>query len=373
MPIDISIVLITARDDFPMLGLPTTHLLGPCISSLKAQEFKNFELIVVDGLYEFRPEMFRGNPFDAEKLPFKVKHTPVHPKHAFWFSRHRPYSCEAFNTGLIYATGELVVKLDDCCEFDEKYLKTIWELYQCGYFPLSMHVKYIDGKPAYFTKEHMERAKQAGTSEGKWKEAWVGTAADEAEHERIVLGIYERLFGDGGPIRDTRWKEVEKSGGQMIAERNWFYGYSSFPLESGLKVNGMDELMDNDFSLMDVDFGQRLLMAEHDNIFLLDARLRVVEHSHVPISLKLFDAQNIGTVKCNYAILKINERKKRLKANSDFLNNEDLEFVKKETLRHPCSWNPHQYMDDCEGPMFKLWAANQPIFDLREERKNVQE
>ncbi|GAG96866.1 unnamed protein product, partial [marine sediment metagenome] len=84
MPIDISVILITARDDFAILGSPNTHILDHCVSSLKAQEFKNFELIVVDGLHEFRPDMFQGNPFDANKLPFKVKHVPVHPKHKFW-------------------------------------------------------------------------------------------------------------------------------------------------------------------------------------------------------------------------------------------------------------------------------------------------
>jgi len=356
MSVDISIILITARDDFPMLGLPNTHLLDPCISSLKAQEFKNFELIVVDGLYKFRPNMFQGKPFD--NLPFKVKHMSLHPKHTFWFSRHRPFSCEAFNTGLIHATGELIVKIDDCCEFNEKYLTTIWELYQSGYYPLSMHVRYIDGKPVYFTKEYMERAKKVGTSDTETLDA--------------IFEHYRKDYGDGGLIRDTRWKEVEQNGGQMTGQRNWFYGYSSFPLEIALKINGMDELTDGDLSLMDVDFGQRLAMAEHDNLFLLDTRLWVIEHSHIPISLQLFNAREIGAIKCNYAILKLNERKKRWKANCDSLNTEDLEFVKKETLNHPCSWKPHQYMDDCEGAMFTLWAENQPKFDLRDERKIVQ-
>lgn len=360
--VNISIILITTRDDFPILGLPNTHLLGPCISSLKAQEFKNFELIVVDGLYDYRPEMFRGNPFNANELPFKVKHVSVHPKHAFWISRHRPFSCEAVNTGLIHANGELVVKVDDCCEFNEKYLETIWESYQCGYFPLSMHIRYMDGKPAHFTEEYTEKAKQTGTS---------ASTRHGAEHDAAVSKHFKEVYGEGGLIRDTRWKTVEESGGQMIARRNWFYGYSSFPLASAIKVNGMDELMDGDYTLMDVDFGQRLAMAEHDNMFLLDTKLWVIEHSHVGHSNRVIDP-NCGVIKCNYAILKLNEKKKRWRANSDTLDNDDLHFVKQETLRHPCSWNPHQYLDDCEGPMFKLWAENQPTFDLREERKNVQ-
>jgi len=357
MSIDISVILITARDDFAILGLPNTHILGPCVSSLKAQEFKNFELIVVDGLYEFRPDMFQGKPFDADKLPFKVKHVPVHPKHAFWFSRHRPFSCEAFNTGLIHANGDLVVKIDDCCEFNEKYLGTIWEHYECGYFPLSMHIRYWDGKPVYFTHEFRERIR--------------ATSKERKIVQDKNFAKYKEMYGEGGLIGDSRLKEVEESGGQMIAKTNWFYGYSSFSLESALKVNGMDELMDGDFSLMDVDFGQRLAMAEHDNIFLLDTKLLVIEHCHASLSSRVFGVvRDIGAIKCNYAILELNKRKKRWKANQTLLDAEDLEYVKKETLRSPCSWKPHEYMDDCEGPMFKLWAENQPIFDLQEERKH---
>ncbi|GAG92616.1 unnamed protein product, partial [marine sediment metagenome] len=235
-------------------------------------------------------------------------------------------------------------------------LGTIWEHYECGYFPLSMHIRYVDGKPLYFTQEFREKKRAASK--------YPVSIQDK------ILAEYKEMYGEGGLICDSRLKKVKECGGQMIAKTNWFYGYSSFSLESALKVNGMDELMDGDFSLMDVDFGQRLAMAEHENIFLLDIKLLVIEHCHDSLSSRVFgNVQDIGTIKCNYAILELNKRKKRCKANQTLLDAEDLDYIKKETLGPACSWRPHLYMDDCEGPMFKLWAENQPIFDLREERR----
>lgn len=360
MSVKMSLVLITAREDFAMLGLPDIHVLGPCMSSLVEQSFTDFELIVVDGLYKFRPDMFNGNPFDTGKLPFKVKHVPVHPLHSFWFSKGRPFSCAAFNTGLLHASGELVVKIDDCCQFNKEYLATIWDFYsQYGYFPLSMHVRYVDGKPVYFNQAYRDRFRE--------------TDAAKKYVQDAVFEKYYQLYGEGGLIGDSRLKVVKENGGRMIAERSWFYGYSSMSLDAALRVNGMDELMDADFSIMDVDLGNRIAMSEGDNLFILDEKLTVIEHSHLQVSPRIFvEPYSLGAIKCNYAILKLNERKNRFRANQDLLSDDDLEFIKKETLRHPCSWNPHQYMDDCEGPMFKLWASNQPIFDLKEERKNVQ-
>jgi len=66
---DISLILITARDDRVIIGLPETHILGPCVDSLKEQTFKSFELIVVDSLYELRPGMFRGSPSASSRSP----------------------------------------------------------------------------------------------------------------------------------------------------------------------------------------------------------------------------------------------------------------------------------------------------------------
>lgn len=359
MTVDISIILITVREDYSIIGLPQTHILDPCIESLKKQSFKNFEFIVVDALYPFRKDLFKGQPFNLEKLFFRVKHVPVHYNHNFWFKQRRPCSCEQFNTGIINVEGELIVKLDDCCQFSETYLTKIWELYHNGYFPLAMHIRYLNGEPAFYNETYRQKAIE------HYKQLYRG-------NEYAVLDRFKQLYGENGLVRDTRWKQVEVNKGQMVAYRNWYYGYSSLTLDAALKVNGMDELMDADYSLMDVDLGQRLTMAIHENLFYLSKDLWVIEHSHIGHSNRVIDP-NCGVIKCNYAILKLNENKRRWRSNSNKLDNNDLNFVKQETLRQPCSWTPHQYLDNCEGSMFNFWANNQPIFDLRKEREeNIQ-
>jgi len=342
----------TARHDYPIIGLPNVHLLQPTIESLKRQTFKDFEFVVVDALYDRRPKLFKGEPFRSEKLPFPVKHVPVHPNHRFWLDRKRWNVCGGLNTALLYADGELVVRVDDCSEFEEDYLAKFWEGYQSGYFPLAMHIRYLEGKPARFNKEYLEKGYEAKHSE-------------TLEQNRVQM--LRRLYGDQGLVRDTRWPVVERHGGRMVAPVNWMYGYSSFSLEAALKVNGFDERFDGQKSLEDVDFGSRLEMAGYKSVFLLDVNLWVIEHEHDPIPTDVIEP-NVKPIVCNYALYLLNRKRRRWRANVDRLSAEDIEFVRQESLKPPCSPTPHFYADDCQGELFKLWMSHQPIFDLREER-----
>jgi len=311
------------------------------MDSLSKQKFKNFELILVDTLHSTRD-------YDFSKLPFIIKHVPVHPFHRFWLDRKRWAVCGALNTGLIHAEGEFVVRIDDCSEFDENYLERFWEGYQSGYWPLAMHTRYLGGKQAYYNRKYR-------------KEGY-----DFIREEPNRREILEKVYNEGDPIRDTRWPIIEKAGGRMIAPVNWMYGYSSFTLEAALKVNGFDELFDGDRSLEDVDFGSRLSMAGYRDLFQLDVNHNVIEHEHTAIPIP-----KANLIKCNYAIYLLNRAKKRWKANLDILNEKDLEFIRFESLKPPCSPKPKFYDEDCEGELFKLWASNQPLFDLRKERLSI--
>jgi len=339
--LDISVIMPTARNNYCIRKQPKLHFLKPTMESLSKQRFKGFELILVDGLHSTRE-------YDFSKLPFEVNHVPVHPNHSFWFDRKRWAVCGALNTALLYAEGELVVRIDDCSEFDEDYLERFWEGYQSGYWPLAMHTRYLGGKQAYYNQ--------------KYKEEGYDFIREEPDRKEVL----EKVYKEGDPIRDTRWTIVEKSGGKMIAPVNWMYGYSSFTLEAALKVNGFDELFDADKSLEDVDFGSRLQMAGYRNMFLLDVNHSVIEHEHSAIQLP-----EVELIKCNYAIYLLNRQKNRWKANVDILTEEDLEFIRLESLKPPCSPKPNFYADDCQGDLFKLWASNQPKFDLRVERLDM--
>jgi glycosyltransferase involved in cell wall biosynthesis len=343
----ISCILCTARDDFPIIGMRELHLFQPTIKSLVNQTFKDFELIIVDAL---------SRDHDFSKLPFPVKHVPVHPNHRFWLDHKRWNVAGALNTGILHAEGDLLVRIDDCSEFSEDFLEKFWTGYQSGYFPLAMHTRFRDGRQAYYTEDYRQQGYEF-TREAR---------EDKEERERILSTV----FKEGAPVRDTRWPVVEARGGRMIAPSQWYYGYSSMSLDAALKVNGYNELFDGDKGQEDQEMGLRLSMAGYSNLFLLDVRHSVIEHEHLPIPEDVI-ARDTGNIKCNYSIYLLNQRKGRWRANSERLSEAEIEFIRQESLTPPCSPRLNFYLDDCRGPLFDLWLNHQNLFDLREERMSL--
>lgn len=343
----ISCIMATARDNYPIIGMPETHLFEPTFTSLEQQTFKDFELILVDALYPKRQEWV------TKDLQFPIKYVPVHPNHRFWLDRKRWFVCGALNTGIIHANGELLVRIDDCSQFDSTFLEKFWNGYKSGYFPLAMHIRYLGGKPARFNKEYVEKGYEANYR----------TSKDKEEQEVIL----RRLYGDEGIVRDTRYPIVKARGGKMIAPLDWFYGYSSLSLQAALDINGFNELFDGDKGQEDQEAGLRLTMAGYKNMFSLNVDHQVIEHEHLPPSPEVIlpDQPNI---KCNYSIFLLNQKQNNYQANKLKLTEKDLEFIREESLKPPCSPRPHFYADDCQGDLWKLWAEHQNIFDLRMER-----
>ena len=348
----ISCILPTARDNYPIIGLPSIHVLEPTFQSLEKQTFKDFELVVVDALHPQKSEWI-----EARNWSFQVKYVPVHPNHRFWLDRKRWNVCGQLNTGILHAEGELLVRLDDCSELDESYLQRVWDEYLSGFFLLAMHIRYLEGRPARVDDEYME----------KGYEAQRPFLYQRLEPDRSE--ILKRIYGEEGIVRDTRYPTV-KTRGRMVAPPEWFYGYSSLSLEAALRVNGFNELFDGDKGQEDQEMGLRLGMAGYQDMFILDVEHQVIEHEHKPIPADVI-TRDVKPIKCNYAIYLLNKRKGRWRANSDLLKEEDLSFIREESLRSPCSPSPDYYQDDCRGDLFDLWASNPPLFDLREERMKL--
>ena len=258
--VSISIILPPDRGDYQIDGLPDIHMFQSTINSLKCQTFKDFELIIIDALHHIRPNLFQGEPFDKDKLSFPVKHIPIEHNdrfnHRFCMDNNRWNVCGTLNTGIIHANGELLVRIDDCSEFESDYLKKFWEGYQSGYFPMAMHIRYLEGKPAHLNDEYRKKGYESSTSSN-----FGSKNAFEPNRDEILRKIY----GEGGLVRDTRYSYVKDAGGRMTAYVNWYYGYSSISLNEALKINGYDELFDGDRGLSDVDFGSRLELAGNKN------------------------------------------------------------------------------------------------------------
>lgn len=320
----ISCILSTARHSFPIIGLPNVHIFEPTLRSLEKQAFKDFELIIVDALYPERKEWI-----ERTKWSFPIKYVPVHVNHRFWLDHKRWGVCGQLNTALLQCQGDLVVRIDDCSEFDADFLQMFWDGYQSGYFPLAMHTRFRDGKQEYYNEVPRQ-----------------------------------------DPVRDTRYPIVKSRGGRMVAPYHAYYGYSSLSLEAALKVNGFNELFDGDRSQEDQEMGLRLYMAGYKDMFILDVNHQVIEHEHMPIPPDVV-IPNQGNIKSNYALFLLSKNKNRWIANSQKLTEDEIEFVRQESLKPPSSPKPNCYEDDCRGPLFDLWLSGQNVFDLREERLSL--
>jgi intein/homing endonuclease len=217
----ISCVVCTARNNFPIIGLPDIHILQPTLYSLEKQTFRHFEVVIVDARFPEKREWI-----EKRKWSFPIKYIPPHPNHSFWLGRGLWNVAGMLNTALLYATGDLIVRIDDASEIpDINYLQKFWDAYQNGYFALAMHTRYRGGKQAYYNEEYRREGYEI--------------AREPPSRKDILLNF----FKEGDPVRDTRWPTVERHG-RMVAPPEWFYGFSSFSLEAALKVNGFNELFD---------------------------------------------------------------------------------------------------------------------------------
>lgn len=322
--------MCTAREDYPILGAPETHIFEPLIKSLNKQTFKDFELIIVDSLYDDR------DISPLKTVEFPVKHIP--PKQSPWLDVGMFHSANSFNTGLIVAEGELVVKIDDCMELESnRHLAKLWARYDEGYIPLQTFKYYFRGEPAIQSETLIDDILALGNF--------------SQEDERILRHCWSSdVYNVGEFVQDTRLTQFSTE--TKIVPHEWYYGVSSVPIQYALAVNGYDEAMDGCRGLLDLDFGSRLDM-KGCSPFILDRELMLIEHMNDALSHKVIKRQVNFLDK--YAIYNLNRDKKRYRANENVFSMEDLEFISNFSEVYDKQW-------------FDYWMKNQRTFNLKELR-----
>ncbi len=328
---DITIVMSTARDDYPLLGLPETHLFTPLIESLNKQTFKDFELIIVDSLWEKRDRT------PLKNAEFKIKH--IWPKGSTWLGKGMFHSANSYNTALLHADSELIVKIDDCMEIEsERHLARLWNWYDEGYIPLQAYKYYFKGEPAIYSDTLVDEVIELGNF-----------PPDNIKMMRRNWS--NEVYKVGEPVQDTRLNQFTSP--NKVVNHEWYYGVSSVPLRNALQVNGYDESMDGYRGLLDVDFGSRLEM-NGCNQFLLDRELMLIEHINDALSKEVIKRRVPFLDK--YAIYQLNRKTFTHRANDFTFTDQDIEYIREESIKN----------DTYNEQWFNYWVKNQRTFDLTE-------
>ena len=270
---EISVLIYTARDDYPYMGKAKSwHCFEPFLRTLAKQTFKDFELVLVDALWETRPDWFSTRP-----QPFPVKHVPSKPN--YWQERGRVGIAAQINRGFIWADGKYVWMGAENNLYPPHHLKLISDIFRSGKVPV----------------------------------AWYGMA-DRFDRSKALGACPPVSFDLEGFTRDDLG-EMDHRASRLLGSTTfscppeWYYGYSGLPLETALAVNGFDELMDGIKSLHDCDMGNRVVRAGcqlqmHRDLYVIEPTTKPETGAEVGYGGGI---RNASSFQCNYAILKHNE------------------------------------------------------------------
>jgi hypothetical protein len=196
----ISVLLCTVRPDAGYINHPEWGTLQKVVDDLNLQSFKDFELVIVDGLRDQRK--------DAPLATFRV--TWVSPTPSFW-TAHRKVAISRYrNSGIAHCNGELIVNLDDCCELPVNYLE---------YFAHAWTKHRVCLSPCW---------PESGDSRRRGRVA----AIQQALHPSVP--------------------------GSELRPCPGVYGFGSYPREVALSLNGYNEWFDGAQALEDYEWSTRL-------------------------------------------------------------------------------------------------------------------
>ena len=241
----ISVVLATARSDFPLRHDPTWHIFGGPAACLRTQTFTDFEWIVVDVGIASRSMWFAENP-----QPFNVRHVPI--KSNPWTPTQRAALSASRNTGITYAQGELIVFFDDAWTFPPNWLERHWSWYERGFCTASLY-------------------KAARTPNDT-----------PIEND----GRFSFLDADG-----TRVHRYDDGLGMPPA-----YGGIGVSREAIYGVGGYEELIDSGWGLEDIELGYRLHAAGYKVV--LDRDLWIVAHPNLDYPIETMRNRKNYTLCC---------------------------------------------------------------------------
>jgi hypothetical protein len=242
--------------------LPTNRMGGLDIvfDGLSKQTFKDFELVLSDAFYEQRKNIVS---LKAEQYNIKIIHCkPFELEEYFPISAY----CRFANTGLAYASGEIVVMITDYTwlPFDclEKHTKFHKQNKNLGL--MCPHQYYL------LPKLHSNFPKYKNEDIQKYVSNVVDGTLDPFQYS-----IFEKNFDSKN--FDWQLHPTMKGADPKLTMQNAeiTYGYfhcknESLPLEAAIKCKGFNERMDGTNCYMDTCFADRAVVRGGLKTFILD-------------------------------------------------------------------------------------------------------
>ena len=327
----ITAIMNTGRPGLCMPHLPGVHHFDYILESLSRQNFKDFEFVIADCMYNTRNKDY---DWKNKKTDFPVYHIPV--VHSLAHDMNYIAISGTKNAGIMYASGEFLCFIDDCGLLEFNHFERIYEIFKRdGTFACPMRLK-------------------ANTS--------------------------------GGFDQDARQIIFDRNPLDVYINCHDIYGFANFSLEAALRIGGIDEGYDWSMSMEDIDTGRRLMAAGYK--LSLHRNFYVKEQIHMDNNDRIFEPilKFKPILKCNpsYLFMKLDKR-----SGEDFIlaNHRKLTSLELSLLRpcykmevidgnavcrgsgrnQECEWytrNP----TNMEHPDIEIFLREQPVFDIRQKR-----
>lgn len=338
-----------------MKGLREVHLLEPTLKSLELQDFKDFELIIVDTLWKSRNLLAEAKALGSWSFPIHVvKTNSWRGDGVSWIKQN------ACNQGIRHSAGEWILQADDCCEFPEGILSRALAATSRGsphLLCVYKHSGFLSHRDGPTTIKTVEEAQAIGiwdntnfTRDSRWVSAEGSTQKPELDPRADNTSF----------AKDSRWATAASSGGWNWLSWSAGYAYGLFRRSSLLKVNGYDERFDGTKPLGDVDICSRLEMAGLWDGFV-DTSLFVYENQHDSIEF----SSTPGTW-ATYDLLYLMRGYRMWRANTHALSEHDMKRVCNcEITNHDVPNPKHTF--DSSSPFWesqRQWMRSQAIVEL---------
>jgi len=252
------------------------------VDAMENQSFKDFEVILVDELYDFRKGMVDDY---AKKHGVNIRH--VKPKHL----KGVPFQlANNMNTGLLWAEGELIVVLEDYMWAGADWLKMHWDLYRKFSTLVVGNLRFVPLPETKWETRPIMRNRQFHIKEEEIAEGWISIFKKEFKGDteklerQVYIDDYRKLDGFGGPLIDGRYKFIEGK---------WFWGNMSIPLETILNLNGWDEHYDGGHGYREIDVGERAELLGQKILYDPENRIYHFDHSALFQMVSIFGDNHI--------------------------------------------------------------------------------